>query len=456
MAFKRKTRLYEPWGYREENDYQSTESIHRDDLEKFFVDTSYSRDDNKIYFTNLDEKIVASIDVSEFIKSDSIIEKTEYNDGILTITFTNGDVITIDLTELLDENEFKDGLVVDGHVVKVLIDPESEPYISVSENGVKVSGIDAAIKVETDRAEAEEQRIEEKLDEEIARAKAEEERIDDKLDEEIARAKAEEERIDDKLDEEIVRATRTEQGLNHRIDLVNDELDSEESRALATEQELRNLINGESSEREAADAELQRAINNLVSTKFDDANYDDSAKAINFYADGNVVASIDATPFLTGGMIEEAYFDPDTRELVIVWNTSSGQQETRIPLSDIFNPDDYYTKNEVDELLENANSAITEVESTLEEKIARLRESLNSEITRAENAETTLEEKIALLRESLNGEIERATAKEEELEGADVASGFVDENATISVTKNNGSVITFSSAEQISLEAGEF
>lgn len=257
----RKPRMYEPWGYQEENNYQSDEIIHENDLDSFFSDTEYVKDDNKIYFYNRDGNEVAELDVSEFVKSDSIIEKTEYKDGILKITFTNGDVITIDLTELLDENEFKDGLTIDDHVVKVLVDPTSERWLTVSEYGVKVSGIQAEI-----------DRLDERVDDEITRATQEEERIDAKLDQEIAdriadvdeeenRAKAAEQTLTTNLNNEITRATQTEQGLNHRIDVLNDELDSEESRAQAAEQELRTNLTLEIADRKAdVNAEEARAI----------------------------------------------------------------------------------------------------------------------------------------------------------------------------------------------------
>ena len=66
-------------------------------------------------------------------------------------------LVTIDVNDFLEESEFKDGLVVDNHVVKVLVDPNSEelvigdesgdtvPVLSVSEDGVKVDGIQDAI-----------------------------------------------------------------------------------------------------------------------------------------------------------------------------------------------------------------------------------------------------------------------------------------------------------------------
>ena len=66
MANK-KTRMYEPWGYQEENNYQGEETILENDLNSFFADTSYNKDDNKIYFTNKDGETKASLDVSEFV-----------------------------------------------------------------------------------------------------------------------------------------------------------------------------------------------------------------------------------------------------------------------------------------------------------------------------------------------------------------------------------------------------
>jgi len=142
---KRKTRLYEPWGYRDQDNYQSSEVIIDDEFYKFFADVSYKKDDNKIHFKNKDGKDVATLDVSEFVDSQQLIERVWYEDGKLYIKFTNGDLITIDIKELIDEYEFKDGLQnVDG-VISIQIDPSSEKWVSVSEDGLKVAGIQAEI-----------------------------------------------------------------------------------------------------------------------------------------------------------------------------------------------------------------------------------------------------------------------------------------------------------------------
>jgi hypothetical protein len=76
--------------------------------------------------------------------------------------------------------------------------------------------------------------------------------------------------------------------------------------------------------------------------------------SIIFYHDNVVIDSIDASPFLIDGMIENVYIEDGN--LVIDFNTASGKQDIHIPLSDIFNPELYYTKDETDaKLLEKEN-----------------------------------------------------------------------------------------------------
>ena len=278
MAIKKKTRMYEPWGYQEQNNYQGAEIIHENDLDSFFADTKYVRDDNKIHFYNKDGEELVTLDVNEFIKSDSIIEKTEYKDGILKIYFTNGDVVTIDLTELLDENEFKDGLIVDGHVVKVLIDSTGDPYLTVSENGVKLFGVkdeierlDERVDDEIERATDEEERIEARLDQEI------QDRIDD-VDKEKDRAISVETALDAKINTEKTRATQTEQALDNKINTLNAEIDSEERRAEAAEQEIRTNLTTEISNRiSAVNVEKLRA--EAVEQALQDAIYAEEIRA---------------------------------------------------------------------------------------------------------------------------------------------------------------------------------
>ena len=64
---------------------------------------------------------------------------------------------------------------------------------------------------------------------------------------------------------------------------------------------------------------------------------------------------VDTTDFITDGMVDSVVIDvPESGVnsgdtcLIITFNTDSGKDDIEIPLSEIFNPDDYYTKNETD------------------------------------------------------------------------------------------------------------
>ena len=253
-GYKRKTRMYEPWGYREEDNYISNASRVFQDLEEFFSGAKYDKGDNKIHFFNHngEELKDSAIDVAEF-EQQTIIEEAYYDKATkeLVIVFTNGDEVRIDVKDLIDVNEFADGLQVNDGVVslKLASGDETDKYLSVDENGLSASLLDAVIKD-----------INERLAAEIERATAEEERIDAKLDQEIDRAVSAETKIAEDLADEITRATRTEQGINHRVDVLDDELDNEQSRAQAAEQEIRTTLVGEIADRKAADeAEETRA-----------------------------------------------------------------------------------------------------------------------------------------------------------------------------------------------------
>lgn len=384
---RRKTRMYEPWGYRDQNYYESDVTGNNSDLSKFFAKTEYVKNDNKIYFYNEHGATKGVLDVNEFMKDDKIIEKAYYDHDSqsIIIKFTNGDTITVPVEDFLDINEFKDGLTVDSGttpsgkeigVVKVLKDPESERWLTVSINGVKVSGIQDEI-----------DRLDTRIDKEI------EDRIAD-VDEEEARAKAAEAALDAKIDTEIARSTDKDEEHEDQLNVLDQRL---------------GLV----------ERQLPDEINQRKERAFADASYDENAKEIVFKnALGVKIDSIDATPFLNDGMVESVYIDHETEELVIVWNTQSGQQETRIPLTEIFNPNDYYTKDDIDGIVNGITSSITEVEDSINEEASRaigaetaLQTAIDGEIQRAQGAEGALQTTIET-------EAQRAQDAEDALQAA--------------------------------------
>ena len=76
------------------------------------------------------------------------------------------------------------------------------------------------------------------------------------------------------------------------------------------------------------------------------AGYDSNAKEIQLKHDSTVVARIDATAFIKDGMVDSVEITGGN--LVISFNTDAGVEDIEIPLTDIFNPANYYDKTAAD------------------------------------------------------------------------------------------------------------
>ena len=97
--------------------------------------------------------------------------------------------------------------------------------------------------------------------------------------------------------------------------------------------------------------------------------YDSNAKEVKFYhggTGGTEVYSFDASPFLIDGMVEDVEIKDVTLSgqsvtcLVITFNTDAGKQEIDIPLTEIFDASNYYTKSETDNAISAATSGLQE------------------------------------------------------------------------------------------------
>lgn len=110
---------------------------------------------------------------------------------------------------------------------------------------------------------------------------------------------------------------------------------------------------------------------------FGAVDYDSTSKRINFYntsTGGTVLGYVDATDFIKDGMVSNVEIKEVAGKgtcLVITFNSDSGKQAIEIPISQIFDADNYYTKDEVDaELAKKANTATTYTKSEVDTALA--------------------------------------------------------------------------------------
>lgn len=111
---------------------------------------------------------------------------------------------------------------------------------------------------------------------------------------------------------------------------------------------------------------------------FGAVNYDKENKRINFYntsTGGTVLGYVDATDFIKDGMVNNVEINEVAEKgvcLVITFNSDSGKQAIEIPISQIFNADNYYTKDEVNaELAKKADTATTYTKSEVDAELAK-------------------------------------------------------------------------------------
>jgi hypothetical protein len=266
-----------------------------------------------------------------------------------------------------------------------------------------------------------------KIDKEIEDRIAADDQLVDTVNSETRRALAAESAITLVLSDEITRSTNKDTEHDNRISANTVSINAEIARATNIEGALRSEINAETSARTSADnaliqrvtaVEISKADANNVYTKAESdskyatkegvsgdcytkaqtdellnqraekalavatAEYVSANKIINFKnISGSVISSIDATPFLIDGMLDSVSIV--NNNLVFVWNTDSGKQTVSIPLTDIFNPNNYYNKTQSDALLATKLDATAYTPSDLSNYYKKSETSGKTEISNA-------------------------------------------------------------------------
>ena len=245
------------------------------------------------------------------------------------------------------------------------------------------------------------------------------------------------------LEEKVAANEENINSLSGSVNNLEEALAEEVSRATSAETELETKIEDTKDE---LDAKIETEINDRKTEAIANAEYDSSAKTINFFnINDELIDSIDATDFVKDGMIDSVTIETesDTTYLVIVWNTDAGKDVTRIDIGDLFEADNYYTKSEIDEkvaALQEMDAALVNVDTQqwavinqnrtdMETVDNQLWAAIGAETTRATEAEqnlsTTLSDEITArqdgddaLQSQLDVEKEERENKDTELQNA--------------------------------------
>lgn len=92
--------------------------------------------------------------------------------------------------------------------------------------------------------------------------------------------------------------------------------------------------------------------------------WDSNAKTLKLYSGNHLLGSVDGSTWVKDGMVESAAVVGNNLE--ITFNTDSGKEKISVPLTDVFNPDNYYDKAAIDRKFEGisvADEYVTSIEN---------------------------------------------------------------------------------------------
>lgn len=94
--------------------------------------------------------------------------------------------------------------------------------------------------------------------------------------------------------------------------------------------------------------------------------WDSTGKTLNLYSGNHLLATVDGSTWVKDGMVQSAAIVGNNLE--ITFNTDAGKEKISVPLTDIFNPDNYYDKATIDSKFENVSISdeyVTGISNTL-------------------------------------------------------------------------------------------
>lgn len=236
---------------------------------------------------------------------------------------------------------------------------------------------------------------------------------------EVSRAESAEDALDDKIDAEIAAREAADSVISGAVDTLSTDIQNEAQRAISAETELSDKVDAVSGDVEDIKSEIETISDDAIV----DAEYVSSSTTIDFYnASGDVVAQVDATDFIVDGMVDDVRIE--NGNLVIDFNTASGKQDISIPLTDIFDPSNYYDKDDVDGLIADVEDRIAEDEEVTAAALNELNEEMAGKAdsddvyTKAEvDGKVDLKADLTALNNEISARTDADTALDSKIDG---------------------------------------
>ena len=382
----KKNRIQQPYGYRDMNEYTSEanmlsnaiSSIGKCDCDdianKAFFSVEYKDDLESFTFMNMNGAPVGTAKMYD-VKFSKLIESASYNrdTNTIDIIFENKDKVSLDVDGLVPTVSFNDGLEKDNDSVKVKIDNTGDGYLTVSKDGIKISGI----KEELDKIPL----ISGKIDKEISDRKNADQGLLTMLEAETKNRKS----ADDEIKGIIGDLSSSVTSGNTTIaELIAKETEDRENE----DNSIKELLAAETAGRESGDNEIKDIISNLRQST---ADSDEAIRALITKESEDRIASDDEIKKLIGDVTSS--ITSGNTSIVELINAEASKREE----------EDTKIRESITSETEDRTNAINAEKTARENADNEIRNLLSAEESKREEEDNKIREDIVTVTSKIDG-----------------------------------------------------
>ena len=341
---------------------------------KAFFSVEYKDDLESFTFMNMNGAPVGTAKMYD-VKFSKLIESASYNrdTNTIDIIFENKDKVSLDVDGLVPTVSFNDGLEKDNDSVKVKIDNTSEGYLTVSRDGIKISGIKELL----DKVPL----ISDKIDKEISDRKNADQGLLTMLDAETKNRK----NADDEIKGIIGDLSSSVTSGNTTIaELIARETEDRENE----DNSIKELLAAETSDRKSGDNEIKDIISVLRQST---ANSDEEIRALITKESEDRIASDDEIKNIIGD-VTSSITSGNTSIVELIKAEANKREEEDTKIKELIT-------SETEARTEAINTEKTDRENADNE----IRNLLSAEESKREEEDNNIKEDIVTITSKIDG-----------------------------------------------------